>query len=118
MPNVIFFEICVDDVERAAMFYGKVFDWRIANGDDPSYRLIDTGENEVGGALMARLEESDSTINTIDVPSVDSVAKKIAVAGGKVLAPKIAIEGVGYVQYCQDTDGNSFAIMEYDESAS
>jgi predicted enzyme related to lactoylglutathione lyase len=118
MPNVVFFEICVEDVERAAVFYERIFDWKIAKGDDSSYRFIETGENEgIGGALMTRVEELDSTINTIDVPSVDAVAKEIAAAGGKVMAPKIALEGVGYVQYCQDLDGNSFAIIEYDESA-
>jgi predicted enzyme related to lactoylglutathione lyase len=118
MPNVVFFEICVEDVERAAVFYEKIFDWKIAKSDDSSYRLIETSKDEgIGGALMTREEELDSTVNTIDVPSVDVVAKKIAAAGGKVMAPKVAVEGVGYVQYCQDLDGNSFAIMEYDESA-
>jgi uncharacterized protein len=118
MPNVVFFEICVEDVERAAVFYEKIFDWKIAKSEDLNYRLIETGEDEgIGGALTTRVEELDSTVNTIDVPSVDVVAKKIAAAGGKVMAPKVVLEGVGYVQYCQDLDGNSFAIMEYDESA-
>jgi predicted enzyme related to lactoylglutathione lyase len=122
MPNVIHFEICVDDIESAANFYTKVFDWRIEKVDDGSnYRFISTDEDEgpaITGGLMKRLDEWDSTINTIDVPSVDTFARKIAEAGGKVLAPKIAVSGVGYVQYCQDVEGNSFGIMEYDDSAS
>jgi uncharacterized protein len=125
MPGVIYFEICVDDVDTAAKFYEKVFDWKIANSDDPSYRFIDAGDQEFSGAIRSRDEEwptdgskLDSTINTIDVPSVDSVANKIVAAGGKIVGPKIALEGVGYVQYCRDTDGNCFAIMEYDELAS
>jgi hypothetical protein len=125
MPNVVYFELCVDDIDLAAAFYEKVFDWKIANSDDPSYRFIDAGDHEASGALRSRHEEwptegseLDSTINTIDVASVDSVANKIVAAGGKILAPKIALPGVGYVQYCRDTDDNCFAIMEYDESAS
>ena len=121
MPDVIHFEICVDDLERAANFYTKVFGWKIEMVDDMSgYHFIHTSEDEgmaITGGLMKRVDEWDSTVNTIDVPSVDTFAKKIAEAGGKVLAPKIAISGVGYLQYCQDVEGNSFGIMEYDESA-
>jgi hypothetical protein len=121
MPNVVHFEICVDDLERAASFYAKVFDWKIEKAEDSSdYRFITTDEADefaITGGLTKRLDEWDSTVNTIDVPSVDSFAKKVAAAGGKVLAPKISIPGVGYVQYCQDLEGNSFGIMEYDESA-
>jgi hypothetical protein len=121
MPNVIHFEICVDDLDRAADFYTKVFDWRIEKLEDGSdYRFITTSENDelaITGGLTQRLTDWDSTVNTIDVPSVDRFAKKIAAAGGKVVAPKIAIAGLGYTQYCEDPEGNSFAIMEYDDSA-
>jgi predicted enzyme related to lactoylglutathione lyase len=121
MPNVIHFEICVDDLDRAADFYTKVFDWKIEKLEDGSdYRFITTSENDevaITGGLTQRLTDWDSTVNTIDVSSVDRFAKKIAAAGGKVVAPKIAIAGVGYAQYCEDPEGNSFAIMEYDDSA-
>ena len=119
MPNVVHFEICVDDPERAASFYSKVFDWKIDKAADGSdYRFITTGdEAAITGGLTKRVDDWDSTVNTIDVPSVDSFAKRIAAAGGKVLAPKIAIPGVGYLQYCQDLEGNSFGIMEYDDLA-
>jgi predicted enzyme related to lactoylglutathione lyase len=121
MPNVIHFEICVDDLEAAAGFYKKVFDWKIEKVEDGSdYHLISTGAEEdfaITGGLTRRLEEWDSTVNIIEVPSVDRFAKRIAAAGGRILAPKISIRGVGYVQYCQDLEGNSFGIMEYDDSA-
>jgi predicted enzyme related to lactoylglutathione lyase len=121
MPNVVHFELCVDDLEEAAKFYGKVFDWKIEKaGDAADYLLITTDPQDefaITGGLTRRLEEWDSTINTIDVPSVDRFAKKIAAAGGRILAPKITIPKLGYVQYCQDFEGNSFGIIEYDESA-
>jgi predicted enzyme related to lactoylglutathione lyase len=122
MPNIIHFEICVDDMESAARFYTKVFGWKIEKvADGSDYCFITTDEYEglaITGGLTKRIDEWDSTVNTIDVPSVDTFANKIAEAGGKVLAPKIAVSGVGYVQYCQDVEGNSFGIMEYDASAS
>jgi predicted enzyme related to lactoylglutathione lyase len=120
MPNVVHFEICVDDLDLAANFYAKVFDWNIQKADDGSdYQFIITDKDDefaITGGLTKRIDEWDSTVNTIDVPSVDRCAKKIAAAGGRILAPKTAIPGVGYVQYCQDLEGNSFGIMEYDDS--
>ena len=116
MPNVIHFEICVDDLEAAASFYSKVFGWKIAKDSD--YRFITTGDDDdpgITGGLINRFDEWDTTVITIDVPSLDSFAKIITQAGGKVLAPKIAIARAGYVQYCQDPEGNRFRIWESDE---
>jgi predicted enzyme related to lactoylglutathione lyase len=98
-----------------------VFDWKIKKAEDGSdYWYITTGdENDAGisGALMNRFDEWNPTINTIEVPSLNDCARQITEAGGKVLAPKMPIPGSGYVQYCQDPEGNAFGIMEYDESA-
>ncbi len=120
MPNVIHFEICVDDLEEAVNFYSQVFDWKIERDDGSDYWFITTGnETDPGitGGLVARFDEWNPTVNTIEVSSLDNCAKKITQAGGKVLAPKISIAGTGYVQYCQDPEGNVFGIMEFDESA-
>jgi hypothetical protein len=40
----------------------------------------------------------------------------VARPGGE--APKVAIPGVGFIQYCQDTEGNTFGVMQFDEAAS
>jgi uncharacterized protein len=120
MANVIHFEICVDDLQEAADFYSNVFGWKIERADGSDYWFITTGSEEdpgITGGLMNRLDDWNPTVNTIEVQSVDSVARRITRAGGKVLAPKISIAGTGYVQYCQDLEGNIFGIMEFDESA-
>jgi predicted enzyme related to lactoylglutathione lyase len=122
MPSLVFFEVSADDVKRAAKFYSKVFGWSVAPTEGAGdYYMIDTGDEDelaVTGAIMERFDPADATVNTFDVPNLDQFAKKITESGGEVIAPKIAIPGVGYVQYCQDTEGNTFGIMEYDESAS
>ena len=85
------------------------------------YYVIETGSEEqpgVTGGVVPRFDAYESTINTFDVADVDAFAQRIAEAGGEVLAPKIAIPGVGFVQYCQDTEGNTFGVMQLDESAS
>ncbi|MBM5804510.1 MAG: VOC family protein [Candidatus Verstraetearchaeota archaeon] len=121
MPRVIHFEICVDDPDRAIKFYEKVFGWKIGKWGGPlDYWLIEAGKGEepgIDGALMKRMDPRATTINTISVPSVGEFIKKIEKAGGKRITKKEAIPGVGYFAYCQDTEGNTFGIMESDKLA-
>jgi predicted enzyme related to lactoylglutathione lyase len=121
VPNIVHFEICVDDIAAAAEFYSAVFGWEISQSEyDANYWDITTDAEDdcaITGGLTSRFDEPNPTINTIDVPSIDLFAKKVAQAGGKVIAPKMSLAGLGYVQYCQDLEGNTFGIIEYDESA-
>jgi hypothetical protein len=121
MLRVTHFEISVDDPERAIKFYADAFGWKIKKWEGPmDYWLITTGPEDqpgIDGGLMKREHPGASTTNTIDVPSVDEFISKITEAGGKIIAPKQSIPGVGYFAYCQDTEGNTFGIMEEDTSA-
>jgi len=121
MLRVTHFEISVDDPERAIKFYTDAFGWEIKKWEGPmDYWLIMTGPKDqpgIDGGLMKREHPGASTTNTIDVPSVDEFISKITEAGGKIVAPKQSIPGVGYFAYCQDTEGNTFGIMEEDTSA-
>ena len=120
MPRVVHFEIPVDDPERAASFYERVFAWKIAKWDGPEdYWMITTGEADqpgINGGFQKRVGQGVTT-NTIDVPSVDAYVSQVVKAGGKVALPKMAVPGVGYLAYCIDTEGNVFGMMESDESA-
>jgi predicted enzyme related to lactoylglutathione lyase len=119
MPRVIHFEIPADDTDRAVRFYQKVFGWKIEKWGSMDYWLATTGpdsEPGIDGAIMTR-ETQKTTVNTVNVPSVDEYAKKIVDAGGRILMPKTPIPGVGYFSYCVDTEGNIFGIMENDPKA-
>jgi predicted enzyme related to lactoylglutathione lyase len=122
VPSLVYFEVTADDLERAVQFYRDVFGWTISAGDsDDEYYEVETGTEEepgVPGGVVPRLDSYESTINTYDVESIEESARKIAQAGGEVLAPKISIPGLGFLQYCQDPEGNTFGILQYDESAS
>jgi predicted enzyme related to lactoylglutathione lyase len=122
MPKLVHFEISCDYIERASKFYAKVFGWQIdkSDGEDDYWFISPESDDPYGitGGLTPRAYPSDATVNTFEVESVDSYAKKITEAGGKVVAPKISIPGVGYLVYCYDTEGNIFGVTEFDESAS
>ena len=121
MPRVVHFEIDAKKPDRAVSFYEKVFDWKIEKWKGPvDYWLITTGnpkEPGINGGLSKRTEAEPSTINTIDVPSVDKFTKKISENGGKIIRPKMAVPGVGWMVYFADPEGNVWGLMESDESA-
>ena len=122
MSRVVHFELTADDPERATRFYQEVFGWQSQKWDGPQdYWLIKTGEEGepgIDGAIMRRDAPGMTTVNTIDVSSVDEFVTKIEQAGGTVVAPKMPIPGLGYFAYCSDTEGNMFAIMQSDSSVS
>ena len=121
MPRVIHFEIPADDPQRAAKFYGDVFGWQFTKWDGPMpYWLVTTGNGGtpgIDGGMMQRAHPGAGTVNTIDVTSVDEYVAKIQARGGSVVAPKMAVPGVGWLAYCQDPEGNTFGIMQNDQSA-
>jgi uncharacterized protein len=121
MPRVIHFEIAADDPERAAAFYRQTFGWEIQKWEGPmEYWVIMTGpasEPGIDGGLAKRTEPGSGTENTIGVDSVDASLRRVVACGGKVVRPKSAVPGVGWLAYCEDTEGNRFGLMHDDPSA-
>ena len=121
-PRVVHFEISADKPDQAVRFYESVFGWKIVKWAGPvDYWLITTGKQRepgIDGGLGKRDAGTDAgTVNTIDVPSVDKYSRIIEQNGGKVIVPKHAIPGVGWIAYFKDPEGNTFGIMQDDASA-
>lgn len=67
---------------------------------------------------MAKREKpSDAITNIIDIPSVDEFTARVIANGGRIVQPKITIPTVGYLVIFEDTEGNTFGMMESDASA-
>ena len=120
MSRVIHFDLSADNPERAAGFYRQVFNWQVTKWQGPEdYWLIQTGtsqEHGLTGGIAGRISPHDTTAVIFDVESVDETANKIVEAGGRIREEKRTISGVGYLVMCFDTDGNTFGIMQLDES--
>ena len=121
MSRIVHFEIPADDPERAIKFYEKVFDWQIEKWDGPiEYWLIMTGEEDkpgIDGGLARREDPTTGVENTIDVKDLDASLANVKTNGGKVIRPRIAVPGVGWMAYIKDTEGNVFGLMESDSKA-
>lgn len=116
MPRPIHFEIPADDPQRAADFYAAVFGWEFTKWDGPMpYWMVKTGQDGqpgIDGGLMPREQPGASTVNVLDVASVDDALAAIEKHGGTTIAPKTHIPGVGHVAYFNDTEGNTLGIIQ------
>lgn len=121
MAKVAYFEINVDDFKRAMAFYAAVFGWTFDRYPGPmEYYLIKSGDDKErgidGGMLMRQAPLKDGATSgfvcTIAVSSVDDAIAKIKKAGGVIVMEKTLMEGIGYIAYAIDTEGNTFGIWE------
>jgi predicted enzyme related to lactoylglutathione lyase len=118
--SIVWFEIPVDNVERAKTFYGKLFGWKIERFPGPKpYWHIDTGGADAtpDGGMMERQCQEHSLTNYVGVPSVEEAAAKVEKLGGKICMEKTAVPEMGYFVVCQDTENNTFALWERNEKA-
>jgi predicted enzyme related to lactoylglutathione lyase len=121
MPRPIHFDLSADNPERAMGFYKEVFGWKFEKWSGPmEYWMVTTGDEKepgINGGLTRKGESGMPNMNTVSVSSVDEFSKKITDKGGKILMPKMAIPSIGWFATCQDTEGNTFGIMQNDPSA-
>ena len=84
------------------------------------YWLIMTGDEKAPGIDGGLSKKGDSAMPkcpTIDVKDIDKTLNEIIEHGGKIIAPKSPIPGVGWLIYFEDPDGNMFGAMQEDKTA-
>lgn len=124
MNNPMYFELQAGDLERASNFYKNVFDWGITpqEGMPVEYRRIET--NGIAGGILKRPastpgkeQGTNAAIISMEVKNYDDSASKILENGGIEALPKFAVPGRCWQGYYIDTEGNTFGIIEVDETA-
>jgi len=128
MPTIVHFEIPSDNVERSSKFYNGLFGWNIEKvpqekmPEGMEYWMItttdDKGNKSLTGGMMNRQNPQQQGItNYINVKSVQEHSSMVEQLGGKVIMQKTPVPGMGYFAVCTDTENNTFAIWEADDSA-
>jgi predicted enzyme related to lactoylglutathione lyase len=110
MPRISYLDFTAEEPERAIKFYEKVFAWEFKKWDGPmEYWQLKTGnqsEPGIDGGLAKRDKPSDSLTPFINVDSIEKYSELIEQNGGKILQPKTAIPGIGYMLVFKDTENN------------
>ncbi len=121
MHRVIHFEIGAVDTEKILKFYTDVFGWKTEkwDGGDETYWLVSTGDPSkpgINGGIFKSKGEPVVT-NVINVDNIDEMTKKVQSAGGTIVVPKMAVQGIGWAVYFKDVEGNLFGMMQADSEA-
>ena len=122
MSRVYYFEMPVDDFDRAIKFYETVFDWKVTKNERSSgpYYSVKTGDDSkagINGSFFKKAEGWSTVSNVINVQDIDACIEKIQKLDGEIIFPKTIINGVGYLAYFKDTEGNVFGMMQNDPQA-
>lgn len=117
---IAWFEIPCTDIDRAAAFYGTLFNTTLQKmpmGDTTLAMFpAQWDEGEIGGALIAgpgSIPSSDGTVVYLaGGEDLQVVLDRVPSAGGKVAVPKMAIpmEGAGFMAFFIDTEGNRVGV--------
>jgi uncharacterized protein len=119
-PNAVgWFDLYVDNLERAAAFYEAVLQQRLEPMGDPtgetSMRAFPADMKTYGaaGALVKSPHGRPGTGGTVLYFSVEDCSVeegRVVAAKGTVVRPKFSIGSFGWVSLCRDTEGNLFGL--------
>jgi len=114
------FEIPVNDIDRAKKFYETIFSMSMEHGQEMMgmkmvFFPIDMMSGKVGGGLVQSDMHKPSTegvkIYLNGNPDLEDVLSKVAEAGGTVTLPKTKIsDDIGYMAFFIDSEGNSIGL--------
>ncbi len=117
---VVWFEIYVADMQRAAKFYEAVLQTRLKELQSPSGIDIDMmafpGGPENGGATgaLVRMEGVPQgmagTLVYFTCKDCGVEAARAEQSGGRIERPKMSIGPYGFIAHCRDSEGNLFGL--------
>ncbi|GAB5510225.1 MAG: VOC family protein [Hyphomicrobiales bacterium] len=119
MNAVGWFDIYVDDLNRAVAFYETVLGAKLEQMGDPTGETqmmsfpADMSTYGAAGALTKSPHAGPGVGGTVVYFMAEDCAvqeARVAEAGGIVVRPKFSIGEFGWVSLCQDTEGNMFGL--------
>ena len=118
-PKVYYFEIPVNNLERAIAFYSTVFGCEFDCVDVDGNQMANFPSLTGGSGASGALAKGDSYIPGtqgirvyFDTESIDETLANAISAGGKVLYPKTSIGELGWVAEFEDSEGNCIALSQ------
>lgn len=117
--NVVgWFEIYVDDMERAKEFYTNVFRFgEFMDLSDPDWQMfafpwVEKGEFAAGALSKAKGMKAGKggTVVYFNCENCALEESRVAENGGKVLKPKFSIGEYGFISVIEDSEGNMIGL--------
>ena len=114
---VSWFEIYVDDMERARKFYEGVLGVKLEKLPGPDIEMFSFPMEENGAGAAGSLVHMDgfkaggnSTLVYFSCEDCATEEARVETAGGKVFKTKFSIGQYGFIALATDTEGNMFGL--------
>ena len=110
--GVCHIEWAVTDLKRAQGFYSGLFGWKFESWGE-EYTVFKSPNIDGGLMKVDKVSSGKSPVIYIEVPEIESYAKKAKELGGKVTVPKTQINpSVGWFAHLTDPDGNLVGLFQ------
>ncbi|BAP33101.1 glyoxalase/bleomycin resistance protein/dioxygenase [Chryseobacterium sp. StRB126] len=117
---VVYFEIPVNDLERAESFYSAVFNFSFVKETIDHYEMALFPFEEKSSGITGALAKGDvykptknGVIIYFKTENIDTTLEKVLQHGGKILYPKRTDEKYGFaVAEFEDSEGNRIALHQ------
>jgi predicted enzyme related to lactoylglutathione lyase len=117
---VVHWELWSEDPDKAAEFYGRVFDWEIRHIPEMNYHMAETGgEGGINGGIMKPQQGPwpGNMAFYIDVDDLATYRERIVDAGGKIIVEEQTLPGVGSFSLFEDPYGRVLGMWNQDLEA-
>jgi predicted enzyme related to lactoylglutathione lyase len=116
---VVYFEIPVNDLDRAIIFYSAVFDCMFERVEIDGNAMARFPASNNSGGISGALAQGESYVPGkqgarlyFTTTSITDLLNKVARAGGRILYPKTSVGELGWVAEFEDSEGNCIALSE------
>ena len=114
---VNWFEIPVNDLEKAKQFYETVFGFELSLNEMGPMKMAWFPMTQGGPGATGTLMQSEGyapshagTLVYFTVTDIEGTLDKVNASGGNTLMPKTSIGEHGYIAHFQDCEGNRVAL--------
>jgi predicted enzyme related to lactoylglutathione lyase len=116
------FEIYVDNMDRASAFYQTVLEQELKKMDDPtdsgmqmmSFPMDETMSQYGASGALVKMDGfgpgAGGTLIYFSVVDCSVEEARVSDAGGEIVKPKQSIGDFGFMSLCKDTEGNVFGL--------
>jgi predicted enzyme related to lactoylglutathione lyase len=112
-------EIPVQDIERAASFYGQLFDLELTITDQPPRRtaVLYFEPNKVGGSLLQAPgfepgnQGTHVYLNAGRGDELEAMIERVGALGGEIIIPATLMGDDGRFATFKDTEGNTLSLF-------
>ncbi len=115
----VYFEIPVNDIERATKFYANAFGFDFVreeiHGNQMAHLPFEEKNLGISGSLAKGeiyVPSKTGTLIYLGTPSIEETLKKAIELGGEVLFPKTPVGEIGFVAEFKDSEGNRIGLHE------